>query len=63
MSKKEELEGGNQPQNDKKDVKDASGLDAWNDRLDENLETENLNNPLADEKSKDFFENNENLND
>lgn len=32
------------------------GLNNWNDRLDENLETENQNNNTADEKAKDFSE-------
>ncbi|UKT65117.1 hypothetical protein [Pedobacter mucosus] len=33
-----------------------SGLDAWNDRLDENFESEKNNDPIADEKAKDFSE-------
>lgn len=39
------------------------GLNAWNDRLDENLEAEDHNDVLADKKSKDFFEKNEKLKD
>ena len=30
------------------------GLNDWNDRLDENLEPEDHNNSIADEKAKDF---------
>ena len=44
------------------DDKEKVGLDAWNDRLDENLETDKNNDPEADKKSKDFFEGNEHLN-
>jgi len=32
------------------------GPDNWNDRLDENLETEASNDTEADEKAKDFSE-------
>jgi hypothetical protein len=32
------------------------GLDNWNDRLDENLEAEDHNDLVADEKAKDFSE-------
>lgn len=32
------------------------GLNNWNDRLDENLEPEDHNNSVADEKAKDFSE-------
>ncbi|QNN40122.1 hypothetical protein [Pedobacter roseus] len=32
------------------------GLNNWNDRLDENLEPEDQNNSIADEKAKDFSE-------
>ncbi|MCX2495979.1 hypothetical protein OQX63_20960 [Pedobacter sp. PF22-3] len=32
------------------------GLDHWNDRLEENLETETSNDIEADEKAKDFSE-------
>ena len=47
-------------ENQKKDspvnpVKPASeGINNWNDRLDENLEPEARNNPEADEKAKDY---------
>ncbi|TCD08251.1 hypothetical protein EZ449_12645 [Pedobacter frigidisoli] len=34
----------------------AKGLDNWNDRLDENLESNDQNDTLADEKAKDFSE-------
>jgi len=36
--------------------KPAHGLDNWNDRLDENLEPEGHNDPVADENAKDFSE-------
>lgn len=34
----------------------AKGLNDWNDRLDENLESADHNNVDADEKAKDFSE-------
>jgi len=34
----------------------SKGLDNWNDRLDENLETKDHNDTLADDKAKDFSE-------
>jgi len=32
------------------------GLDNWNERLDENLEPKDHNDPVADEHAKDFSE-------
>ncbi|QIL42488.1 hypothetical protein G7074_26430 [Pedobacter sp. HDW13] len=32
----------------------AKGINDWNDRLDENLEPEDHNDTIADEKAKDF---------
>lgn len=32
----------------------VKGINDWNDRLDENLESEDHNNSVADEKAKDF---------
>jgi len=34
----------------------ASGLDQWNERLDENLEPESTGDELADEKARNFNE-------
>lgn len=31
-----------------------TGLDEWNDRLDQNFETEHEGNELADEKARDY---------
>lgn len=39
----------------------SKGLNDWNDRLDENLESDEQNDPEADKNSKDFFEDNEQL--
>ncbi|MCZ4223234.1 hypothetical protein [Pedobacter rhodius] len=33
-----------------------NGLDRWNDRLDENLESDNQNDVTADEQAKSFSE-------
>lgn len=35
----------------------SSGLDDWNDRLDENIEGENSADPEADEKARIYSEN------
>ena len=32
------------------------GIDKWNDRLDQNLETEHEGNELADEHARDYLE-------
>jgi hypothetical protein len=32
------------------------GLDQWNDRLDENLETEQAGDEIADEKAREYSE-------
>ncbi|WP_442588741.1 hypothetical protein ACSBL2_22150 [Pedobacter sp. AW31-3R] len=37
-----------------KDQAKATGLDNWNDRLDENLEKEEKGNLWADEKAKEY---------
>lgn len=34
----------------------AQGINNWNDRLDENLEPEDHNDPVADENAKEFSE-------
>jgi len=57
---------GSEPENDTsaKDAKkvntDANapgdGLDQWNDRLDENMESEAQGDPVADDKAKDYNE-------
>lgn len=33
---------------------DHTGLDNWNDRLDENLENEETSDPIADEKAEKY---------
>jgi hypothetical protein len=44
-----------QEENNKQPVKpEPTGLDNWNDRLDENLESENSADPEADEKARVF---------
>lgn len=45
----------NTPDHQKNEVNE-SGLDQWNDRLDENLEPENHNDVVADERAKEFSE-------
>lgn len=50
---KMELPKNNRPDTD---AKTESGLDKWNDRLDENLESENENNVSADSRAKAFSE-------
>lgn len=32
----------------------SEGINQWNDRLDENLESENTGDPGADEKARDY---------
>ncbi|TDG35874.1 hypothetical protein EZJ43_10990 [Pedobacter changchengzhani] len=51
----------NQPQESQNPIiesneSEQSGLDKWNERLDENLETEDHNDELADENAKNFSE-------
>ncbi len=53
--------GNETPKGAIKDNEKKDGLDSWNSRLDENLETNNNNNTEADKKAKDFFEKNEEL--
>lgn len=36
--------------------KHPDGIDKWNDRLDQNLETEHEGNELADEQARDYLE-------
>ncbi|MCX2574993.1 hypothetical protein [Pedobacter sandarakinus] len=36
--------------------KSVDGMDNWNNRLDENLEEKDQNDPLADKKAKNFSE-------
>jgi|GEM_PF-555704 len=40
----------------KPNIDPKKGIDDWNNRLDQNLETEAHNDVLADEKAKDFSE-------
>ncbi|MET4081902.1 hypothetical protein ABIB40_001853 [Pedobacter sp. UYP30] len=61
MSANKETKSNELPERDANFPVKKDGLDEWNDRLDENLETEKDSDPLADEKSKDFFEKNEKL--
>ncbi|MBC7417935.1 MAG: hypothetical protein H7325_07250 [Pedobacter sp.] len=61
MHSKKEAKGIELPEKDVNVTLKKNGLDDWNDRIDENLETEEHCDPLADEKSKAFFEKNEKL--
>lgn len=44
------------PKNDSEKNKSNDGLDNWNNRLDENLESSNHNDTTADEKAKEYSE-------
>lgn len=61
MSTTEENNGEETPKEQTNLGEKNEGINAWNDRLDENLEKENHNDVSADKKSKDFFEENEKL--
>ena len=61
MSIEKEIKGSELPEKDSMSTPEKDGLNSWNDRLDENLETDEHSNTLADEKSKAFFEKNENI--
>lgn len=52
MNKPKKADKKVQPQDDKPDNK--TGLDNWNDRLDQNFETEHEGNELADERARDY---------
>jgi hypothetical protein len=42
---------------EKEQVKpDPAGIDKWNDRLDENMESEQRGNEIADEKAREYSE-------
>ncbi|ETZ24438.1 hypothetical protein [Pedobacter sp. V48] len=51
MSKTKKTDKKNPP---KVDQHSKTGLDEWNDRLDENCENEHEGNELADEKARDY---------
>ncbi|MEJ2903752.1 hypothetical protein WAE58_15005 [Pedobacter panaciterrae] len=51
MSKTKKTDKQNPP---KVDQHNKTGLDEWNDRLDENCENEHEGNELADEKARDY---------
>ena len=61
MPSKKEAKGIELPEKDVIVMLKKDGLDNWNDRLDENLESEEHSSPLADEKSKAFLKKNEKL--
>ena len=46
----------NQNNNTEKDQVKPDGIDQWNDRLDENLENEKEGDVTADEKAREFSE-------
>ena len=46
----------NPADNQKRSEGAENGLDQWNDRLDENLESDNHNDVLADDRAKKFSE-------
>lgn len=52
MNKPKKTDKKVQPAEAKPDNK--TGLDNWNDRLDQNFETEHEGNELADEKARDY---------
>nr|WP_068890679.1 hypothetical protein [Pedobacter panaciterrae] len=51
MSKTKKIDKKNPP---KIAEHNKTGLDEWNDRLDQNFENEHEGNELADEKAKDY---------
>lgn len=62
MPTNNEKKGDELPNKVIKDEKQNDALDEWNDRLDENLETDKDNDTEADKKAREFFDENEELN-
>lgn len=54
METKKKPELANKEYSKTKSENSDQGIDNWNDRLDQNLESENHNDVSADEKAEDF---------